>query len=87
MVTFTTNGDEENSEINKKIVDESNVATTKLNDPKGDKQKFDYNLKYPLDDNDYRGTLVFHTIVEDRDNELVELMVMKFKNNIRLRNF
>ena len=68
---FTTNGDEENSEINKKIVDESNVET-KLNDPKGDKQKFDYNLKYPLDDNDYKGTLVFHTIVEDRDNELVE---------------
>ena len=68
---FTTNGDEENSEINKKIVDESNVET-KLNDPKGDEQKFDYNLKYPLDDNDYKGTLVFHTIVEDRDNELVE---------------
>ena len=35
---FTTNGDEENSEINKKIVDESNVET-KLNDPKGDEQK------------------------------------------------
>ena len=70
---FTTNGNEENTEVNKKIVDESNVET-KLNDPKGDKQKFDYNLKYPLDDNDYRGTLVFHTIVEDRDNELVELM-------------
>ena len=68
---FTTNGDEENTEINKKIVDESNVET-KLNDPKGDEQKFDYNLKYPLDDSDYKGTLVFHTIVEDRDNELVE---------------
>ncbi len=68
---FTTSGGEENSETNKKIVDESNVVT-KLNDSKGDEQKFDYNLKYPLDDNDYKGTLVFHTIVEDRDNELVE---------------
>ena len=65
------NGNKENTEVNKEVVDESNVETVQR-DSKGDEQKFDYNLKYPLDDNDYKGTLVFHTIVEDRDNELVE---------------
>ena len=60
---FTTNGDEENTEINKKIVDESNVETVQK-DSKGEDQRKFKNLKYPLDDNDYKGTLVFHTIIE-----------------------
>ena len=78
---FTTNGDEENKEVNKEIVDESNVETVQK-DSKGDEQKFDYNLKYPLDDNDYKGTLVFHTIVEDRDNELVEQLGDKLNTKL-----
>ena len=75
------NGNKENTEVNKEVVDESNVETVQK-DSKGDEQKFDYNLKYPLDDNDYKGTLVFHTIVEDRDNELVEQLGDKLNNKL-----
>ena len=37
---FTTNGDEENSEINKKIVDESNVETVQKDSKGEDQRKF-----------------------------------------------
>ena len=62
-------GTKENTEVNKEIVDESNVETVQK-DSKGEDQRKFKNLKYPLDDNDYKGTLVFHTIVESKDNTL-----------------
>ena len=62
-------GTKENTEVNKEIVDESNVETVQK-DSKGEDQRKIKNLKYPLDDNDYKGTLVFHTIVESKDNTL-----------------
>ena len=67
--TTNGNGNKENTEVNKEIVDESNVETVQKNSKGEDQRKFK-NLKYPLDDNDYKGTLVFHTIVESKDNTL-----------------
>ena len=67
--TTNGNGNKENTEVNKEIVDESNVETVQKNS-KGEDQRKIKNLKYPLDDNDYKGTLVFHTIVESKDNTL-----------------
>ena len=60
-----------NIEVNKEIVDESNVETVQKNSKGEDQRKFK-NLKYPLDDNDYKGTLVFHTIIESKDNTLAD---------------
>ena len=69
--TTNGNGNKENTEVNKEIVDESNVETVQKNS-KGEDQRKIKNLKYPLDDNDYRGTLVFHTIIESKDNTLAD---------------
>ena len=69
--TTNGNGNKENTEVNKEIVDESNVETVQKNS-KGEDQRKIKNLKYPLDDNDYKGTLVFHTIIESKDNTLAD---------------